>query len=86
MVLNLKLNVREEFKMNEHNHECYCGTGKCTPHEVSKNGCVRFITDPPDITEGTTLYNYTQQRGYYQHQCGFCSTHGDSVNSLECDW
>lgn len=67
----------------EHNHDCYCGTGYGTPHETGTNGCIRFMTDVPDLSEGVTEYVYKKQRGYHQHSCGCWTTHGDSANSLD---
>lgn len=67
-----------------HDHECYCGTsyigGK---HETGHDGCVRYMTDPPDLTDGTTMYTYKYQRGYHQHPCGCWSRWPGSINSLE---
>ena len=35
------------IEMPEHDHVCHCGTGKTTPHEIGKDGCVRQIVTPP---------------------------------------
>lgn len=64
-----------------HEHSCYCGTAEKVPHETGKDGCQRFIVDPPpdDITE----YTAKHQRGYHQHPCGCWSRWEGSTNSLE---
>jgi hypothetical protein len=68
----------------DHKHTCYCGTGGSTPHEIGTNGCVRFMTDPPEMLPGETLdYPYKQQRGYSRHLCGCWSRWPGSENPLE---
>jgi hypothetical protein len=64
-----------------HDHRCFCGTNKCVPHEIGNDGCERYMTEPPDLTEAT-LFTYEQQRGYFQHPCGCWSRHHGSDNSL----
>jgi hypothetical protein len=71
--------VNEE---NKHDHTCYCGTGDSVPHQTGKDGCVRFMTEPPDLQKAT-LFTYIQQRGYHQHPCGCWSRHAESDNSVE---
>lgn len=66
----------------QHDHRCFCGTTKCVPHEIGRDGCERYMTEPPDLTEAT-LFTYTQQRGYHQHPCGCWSRWPGSVNSLD---
>ena len=65
------------------NHICNCGTcNSDKPHQIGENGCVRFMTNAPDLTKAT-LFTYIQQRGYYQHPCGCWSRYPGSDNSLE---
>jgi hypothetical protein len=77
-----------------HCHTCHCGTAKQSPHQTGTDGCVRFIAESPLptasgnwIVNGNEITDFTlrRQRGYHQHPCGCWSTHGDSVNSLECN-
>lgn len=77
-------------------HPCHCGYGKTTPHETGEDGCVRFVTVPPDpapddprlgkmwLVTGSVITDFTlrQQRGYSEHPCGCWTTHGESNNSL----
>lgn len=65
-----------------HDHKCYCGTGKHTPHEIGKDGCVRYMTDAPDFQKAT-LFTYTQQRGYHKHPCGCWSRFDGDGNSID---
>ena len=66
----------------QHDHRCFCGTTTCVPHEIGRDGCERYMTEPPDLTEAT-LFTYEQQRGYFQHPCGCWSRWPESVNSLD---
>jgi hypothetical protein len=81
---------------NKNDHLCHCGTGESSPHEISKEGCVRFFVqspfpvdydDPEDywIADGqkVTYYTLIEQRGYYRHPCGCWSRSPGSVNSVE---
>lgn len=76
---------KERDKMETHDHRCWCGTSSVPnhPHETGENGCIRYMVEPPDLSDGTTMYTYKQQRGYYQHPCGCWSRHPGSTNSLE---
>ena len=72
-------------------HECSCGTGKPTPHNIGDGGCLRFMTEAPRrfedgdwFVDGHVVTDYTLrfQRGYYQHKDGCWSRWEGSVNSL----
>jgi hypothetical protein len=68
----------------EHDHRCYCGTAtQNEPHQIGDNCCQRFMTDPPDYSDGTTEYTYKEQRGYHQHPCGCWSRWEGSENSIK---
>lgn len=68
----------------KHDHSCYCGCGFETPHLIGTRGCLRFMTNPPELKPGETLdYPYKQQRGYHQHPCGCWSRWPSSLNSLK---
>ena len=67
---------------NKHDHTCYCGTGNSVPHQIGRGGCVRFMTETPDLRKAT-LFTYIQQRGYHQHPCGCWSRYDESNNSVE---
>ena len=79
----------------KHEHSCNCGTGKGSPHETGKDGCMRFMTSSPipceddmwevghpDNVHKINNYNLRQQRGYHQHPCGCWSRQEGSTNSL----
>ena len=72
--------------ITDHDHLCFCGGGKKSPHQIESDGCYRFFTEPPIFSEGVTEYVYKYQRGYHQHPCGCWSRCKDSQNSLEGDW
>jgi len=67
----------------EHDHTCFCGTGNGEPHIIGENGCERFMTEPPDYSDGTSEYTFKEHRGYHQHQCGCWSRWKGSCNSMD---
>jgi hypothetical protein len=74
------LNKTEHKK---HNHICHCGTSKISgQHKIGQAGCVRFMTEPPDL-QLASLFTYQEQRGYHQHPCGCWSRYPGSDNSID---
>ena len=72
-------------------HDCYCGTGKGTPHKTGEDGCVRFMVEDPInyhgkwIVNGIEITDFTlrEQRGYCEHVCGCWSRWPGSKNSID---
>ena len=73
-------------------HICTCGTANHTPHEIGKDGCVRYLTEAPALrpddhwfVDDAEITDYTlrQQRGYYQHDCGCWSRWPGTDTSIE---
>lgn len=74
-----------------HDHRCSCGTATHTPHETGTCGCVRHMTEAPEVrpdgrwfVDGHEMTDCTlrQQRGYHQHDCGCWSRWRGSTNSV----
>lgn len=73
----------KRFPKKIHDHMCYCGTSHTgKPHETGQDGCIRYMTEPPDL-KLASIFTYTEQRGYHMHPCGCWSRFHGSENSIK---
>lgn len=77
-------------------HQCHCGLGPLSPHEIGDGGCQRKMAEAPihhpeeddphrewEVGGGfVSDYTLREQRGYVKHTCGCWSKASESTNSL----